>query len=385
MNLDTNKHDLSHDPLANPPGKGGAWWKYVALLVLLFGFLIAIKMLSKGISGFGSEFTEGLLAGVENPFAGLAAGILFTVLVQSSSVTTATIVALVGAGTLTVGAAVPMVMGANIGTTITNTLVSIGHVRRGSEFQRAFAAATVHDFFNLMVVGIMFAIEQGTGFLEKSARSIAETLTIGGGGSYKSPIKAAVSSGEKFIASIFEWCGLDGSGLATAKLVCGIALIFLCLTTITKIMKKVIAHKAERGMNQALKKSAFFAIAIGAAITMAVQSSSITTSLIVPMCGSGILSIEAAFPVMLGANIGTTITAFLASLATGKAGLIIALVHVLFNMIGTIAIMVIPRARQIPIALAEGLAVRAVQNKIWVIAYVFIMFIIIPLLGILIF
>ncbi|MBC8371105.1 MAG: Na/Pi cotransporter family protein [Planctomycetes bacterium] len=385
MNLDTNKHDLSHDPLANPPGKGGAWWKYVALLVLLFGFLIAIKMLSKGISGFGSEFTEGLLAGVENPFAGLAAGILFTVLVQSSSVTTATIVALVGAGTLTVGAAVPMVMGANIGTTITNTLVSIGHVRRGSEFQRAFAAATVHDFFNLMVVGIMFAIEQGTGFLEKSARSIAETLTIGGGGSYKSPIKAAVSSGEKFIASIFEWCGLDGSGLATAKLVCGIALIFLCLTTITKIMKKVIAHKAERAMNQALKKSAFFAIAIGAAITMAVQSSSITTSLIVPMCGSGILSIEAAFPVMLGANIGTTITAFLASLATGKAGLIIALVHVLFNMIGTIAIMVIPRARQIPIALAEGLAVRAVQNKIWVIAYVFIMFIIIPLLGILIF
>jgi len=385
MNLGTHKTDFSHDPLVNPPGKGGAWWKYVALLALLFGFLIAIKMLSKGISGFGSEFTEGLLAGVSNPFAGLAAGILFTVLVQSSSVTTSTIVALVGAGTLTVGAAVPMVMGANIGTTITNTLVSIGHVRRGNEFQRAFAAATVHDFFNLIAVSIMFAIEMATGFLESSAHTIANQLALGGGGSYKSPIKAAVSSGEKLFASIFEWCGLEDGGLATAKVICGIILIFLCLTTITRVMKKVIAHKAERAMNSALKKSAVFAIAIGAVLTMAVQSSSITTSLIVPMCGSGILSIEAAFPVMLGANIGTTITAFLASLATGKAGLVIAIVHVLFNTIGTVGIMVIPRARQIPIALAEGLAVRAVRNKMWVVAYVFIMFIIIPLLGILIF
>ena len=120
MDQSTQSTDFNHDPLVAPPGKGGAWWKYVALFVLLFGFLIAIKMLSKGISGFGEGFTEGLLAGVTNPFAGLAAGVLFTVLVQSSSVTTATIVALVGGGTLNVAVAVPMVMGANIGTTITN-------------------------------------------------------------------------------------------------------------------------------------------------------------------------------------------------------------------------------------------------------------------------
>ena len=385
MDRPTQSTDFNHDPLVAPPGKGGAWWKYVALFVLLFGFLIAIKMLSKGISGFGEGFTEGLLAGVTNPFAGLAAGVLFTVLVQSSSVTTATIVALVGGGTLNVAVAVPMVMGANIGTTITNTLVSIGHVRRGNEFQRAFSAATVHDFFNLIVVAIMFTIEVTTGFLEKSAYTIANSMAIGGGGSYKSPIKAAVSSGEKLFASIFEWCGLEGSGLATAKVIFGIGLIFLCLTMITKIMKKVIAHKAERAMNKALKKSVVFAIAVGAMITMAVQSSSITTSLIVPMCGSGILSLEAAFPVMLGANIGTTITAFLASLATDKNGLVIALVHVIFNTIGIVGILVIPRARQIPIVLAEGLAVRAVRNKIWVIAYVFIMFLVIPLLGILLF
>jgi sodium-dependent phosphate cotransporter len=375
----------AHDPIANPPGKGGAWWRYVSLIILLFGFLVAIKLLSNGIGGFGEGFSQGLLDGVSNPFAGLAAGILFTVLVQSSSVTTATIVAMVGAGTLTVSVAVPMIMGANIGTTITNTLVSIGHVRRGNEFQRAFAAATVHDFFNLMAVGIMFPIEIMTGFLEKSAHAMANALVIGGGGSYKSPIKSAVKGGEKIVSNLFEQIGLQGNGLATAKLVMGLGLIFLSLTMITKIMKKVIAHKAEHAMNAALKKSAFFAIGIGAIITIAVQSSSITTSLIVPMCGSGILSIEAAFPLMLGANIGTTITAFLASLATDRNGLVIALVHVTFNLIATTGVLIIPRARQIPVVLAQGLAIRAVRNKTWVIAYVFVTFIMIPLLGILIF
>lgn len=375
----------AHDPIANPPGKGGAWWRYVSLIILLFGFLVAIKLLSNGIGGFGEGFSQGLLDGVSNPFAGLAAGILFTVLVQSSSVTTATIVAMVGAGTLTVSVAVPMVMGANIGTTITNTLVAIGHVRRGNEFQRAFAAATVHDFFNLMAVGIMFPIEIMTGFLERSAYAMANALAIGGGGSYKSPIKSAVKGGEKFVSNLFEQIGLQGNGLATAKLVMGLGLIFLCLTMITKVMKKVIAHKAEHAMNSALKKNAIFAIGIGAIITVAVQSSSITTSLIVPMCGSGILSIDAAFPLMLGANIGTTITAFLASLATDRNGLVIALVHVTFNLIATTGVLIIPRARQIPVVLAQGLAIRAVRNKTWVIAYVFVTFIMIPLLGILIF
>jgi sodium-dependent phosphate cotransporter len=88
---------------------------------------------------------------------------------------------------------------------------------------------------------------------------------------------------------------------------------------------------------------------------------------------------------MLGANIGTTITAFLASLATDFNGLVIALVHVIFNLIGTASILLIPRARQLPIFLAEGLSTRAVERKSWVAAYVIIMFILLPLFGILIF
>src|SRR5690606_17873309 len=119
-------------------------------MTLLYGFLVGVKALETGINAFGSDVAEGIFDNVTHPVAGLFAGILATVLVQSSSVSTATIVGLVGSGALPLATAVPMVMGANIGTTVTNTLVSLGHVRQGPEFRRAFAGATVHDFFNLL-------------------------------------------------------------------------------------------------------------------------------------------------------------------------------------------------------------------------------------------
>ncbi len=310
---------------------------------------------------------------------------MFTVLVQSSSVTTSTIVALVGAGTLTVEAATPMIMGANIGTTITNTLVSIGHARRGAEFNRAFAAATVHDFFNLIAVAVMLPIEIATGFLSKTARLMASQLSLGGGGSFTSPIKTAVKSGSGAVKDTLTSMGLEGTGHAILMVVLGLGLIFLSLTLITRNMRRVIALRAERALNRTLKKRAVFAIAMGALVTMAVQSSSITTSLMVPMCGSGILTLEAAFPVMLGANIGTTITAFLASLATDVNGLQIALVHMMFNLLGVAAVYPFAILRRVPIRMAQILAVQAVARKVWVLAYVGVVFLLLPILGILLF
>lgn len=373
------------DPLEHQPGKGGTWWRYSLLFGLLYFFLVAIKLLEGGISGFGEEFSQGLLEGVSHPLSGLAAGILFTVLVQSSSVTTSTIVALVGAGTLTVEAATPMIMGANIGTTITNTLVSIGHARRGAEFNRAFAAATVHDFFNLIAVAVMLPIEIATGFLSKTARLMASQLSLGGGGSFTSPIKTAVKSGSGAVKDTLTSMGLEGTGHAILMVVLGLGLIFLSLTLITRNMRRVIALRAERALNRTLKKRAVFAIAMGALVTMAVQSSSITTSLMVPMCGSGILTLEAAFPVMLGANIGTTITAFLASLATDVNGLQIALVHMMFNLLGVAAVYPFAILRRVPIRMAQILAVQAVARKVWVLAYVGVVFLLLPILGILLF
>ena len=171
--------------------------RLILVLFLLYLFLVGVKALESGIKGFGADFTDSLFEGVSNPIAGLFVGILATVLVQSSSVSTATIVGLVGAGTLSVPLAVPMIMGANIGTTVTNTLASLGYLRRSTEFRRAFAGATMHDFFNLMAVAVLLPIELATKFLSKSAEALAGLLgrsTTVGFEAPDSPIKAAVKA-----------------------------------------------------------------------------------------------------------------------------------------------------------------------------------------------
>jgi solute carrier family 34 (sodium-dependent phosphate cotransporter) len=137
----------------------------VLVIGMLYTFLVGVSLLEVGIAGLGAGFQEGLVREIANPLSGLFAGIVLTVLVQSSSVSTATIVGLVGAGTLDVSLAVPMIMGANIGTTVTNTLASLGSIRRKEEFRRALTAATMHDFFNLLAVAVLLPLELLTGLL----------------------------------------------------------------------------------------------------------------------------------------------------------------------------------------------------------------------------
>ena len=249
--------------------------------------------------GGGGDDAE-LFGGVANPFAGLALGVLFTVLVQSSSTTTSTIVAVVGSGALSVEHAVPMILGANIGTTVTNTLVSIGHIGRSREFYRAFAAATVHDFFNLMMVIVVLPLEIATGFLAKSATALTSGLGGVGGGSYKSPLKTSVKACQKWIAARVEDLGLEGSTLGWVMLVLGIGLTFLCLLQITRNMRQVMAGKIENAINKTLEGAALVGVGIGILITAAVQSSSVTTSLLVPMCAAGVMRLRNAFMIMLG-------------------------------------------------------------------------------------
>ncbi|MDG2112784.1 MAG: Na/Pi symporter, partial [Actinomycetota bacterium] len=131
-----------------------ARWRALLVVALIYVFLVGVSSLEAGIKIMGADTQEKLFSAVSNPIAGLSIGVLGTVLVQSSSASTSVIVGLVATQALGVEQAVPMVMGANIGTTVTNTLVSLGHVRQSAEFKRAFAAATVHDFFNLLAVGL---------------------------------------------------------------------------------------------------------------------------------------------------------------------------------------------------------------------------------------
>jgi sodium-dependent phosphate cotransporter len=349
-------------------------------------FLVGVKALEKGISALGSDFVDQVFDSIANPVAGLAAGVLATVLVQSSSVTTATIVGLVGAGVLPVESAVPMVMGANIGTTVTNTLASLGHLRQGPYFQRAFAAATMHDYFNLMSVAILLPLEVAFGLVTKIANRAADRL----GGRLPqvtgdSPVKDAISAPVDGIKDAIEslgWGNVEGPIL----LFLGLSLIFLALWAITRQMKAVMSGRIENAINGILSKGAgAAAMLVGILMTVAVQSSSITTSILVPLVAAGVLTLSNAFPVTLGANLGTTVTALLASVATDSPdALVIALAHVTFNVLGILIFYPFPRVRRIPLILAQRTAEIAVKHKSLVAVYVIGLFIVTPIVVLLI-
>ena len=365
------------------------WARVLFVLGLLYLFLVGIKALETGIKAFGSEFTDNLFASVSNPIAGLFVGTLATVLVQSSSVTTATIVGLVGAGSLPLDLAVPMIMGANIGTTVTNTLASLGFLRRTKEFRLAFAGATMHDFFNLLAVAVMLPLELLTGFLTKLAEWVADVMSDlgwGGFGEPDSPIKSAVKAPVKILEGILEDFGAGDNTFGIVMLVFGLGLIFFALAYVTRNMRLVMAGRIERSINVVLMKGGgISAIVIGIVMTVMVQSSSITTSVLVPMIAAGVVTLRSAFPITLGANIGTTITAMLASLATdSQEGLVIGLVHFFFNTLAVLVLYSIPILRPIPPTIAERLATFAEVRKSVVVVYVVGLFIVVPVIGVLI-
>ncbi len=380
MARDQVQNDASDSASRFPPRSETAI-RIALTLGFLFLFLVGVKSLETGISSFGSDFVDDVFGSVATPLAGLAAGILATVLVQSSSVTTATIVGLVGSGVLSIEVAVPMVMGANIGTTVTNTLASLGHLRQSAYFQRAFAAATVHDYFNILAVAVLLPLEIAFGVITKSAHWLSDR--VGGllpavDGS--SPIKDAVRAPVSWLQDVLEslgWSGAQGAFLLTL----GIGLIFLALWAITRQMKLVMSGRIENAINAILSKGAgISAMLLGMIMTMAVQSSSITTSILVPLVAAGVLTLGNAFPVTLGANVGTTITALLASVAAASPdALTIALAHVAFNIFGILIFYPVPQMRRIPLFLAERTAEIAVQHRSLVAAYLLGLFVIVPL------
>ena len=174
-------------------------WGYIFLGItmvffFLYFFLVGLSLLGTAAKVMGGCTAGALFGDDTNPVAGLMVGILCTVLVQSSSSTTSIIVSLVGAGSVTVKSGIFMVMGANIGTSVTNTIVAMGHLGDGDELERAFAGATVHDMFNFLSVGILFPVELITTFLfALSSASVPDGDRDGQGDKWEGPVKKLVS------------------------------------------------------------------------------------------------------------------------------------------------------------------------------------------------
>jgi sodium-dependent phosphate cotransporter len=249
---------------------------------------------------------------------------------------------------------------------------------RKDEFYRAFSVATVHDFFNLMAVALLLPLEMATGYLQKTATWLASSLTGLGGVDYDSPIKGVLKAALKPInAGLHVVSDSEKVQAALLILVSGL-LIYFALLFLVRVMRGAMNSRVETIVSRGLYRSPLVAILVGIIVTVMVQSSSITTSLLVPLAGAGLLSLEQAFPITIGANIGTTVTAFLAALAvTGPnaiAGITIALVHLLFNVTASSLIYPVRRVRAIPLGAARRLAGIAVKSKSLAIAFVFTLF-----------
>lgn len=331
-------------------------------------------MLGASFKLFGSGFAEAIFQATSNPVVALFIGILATSIIQSSSTTTSIVVGLVASGVLTFESAIPMVMGANVGTSITNTIVSVGHIQRGAEFRRAFAGAILHDLFNVCTVIVLLPIEISFKIIEKSARYMESVFSGFGGMEFGSPLGAATKPVAKWILHATGDNGWIGVILA-------LLILFVALRYIVKILRSLVLSRVERFFQRYIFRTPALGFLLGIAITVMVQSSSITTSIVIPLLGAGVIHMTQVFPYLLGANVGTTITAFLASFVTGNPNAVaVAFAHLMFNIYG---IAIFWPLKRIPIYMAQKMGEWSERTKLVPIAYILGVFFILP--GLIIF
>ncbi|MCD6229626.1 MAG: Na/Pi symporter [Candidatus Diapherotrites archaeon] len=349
-------------------------FRLILLAAVLFLFLLSIKLMTGSFKLLGTDFAQQLISFTTNPIAGLFIGILATSIIQSSSVTSSILVGLTASGALTITGAIPILMGANIGTGITGIIVSLGHITRKEEFKKAFEVATVHDLFNIMIVIVLLPLEIYFHVLEKSALLLTQFLLGSNMNiSFSSPLNYFTDPTTHFIQNLL-------SNNPVIIFVLSLAMLFFSLKCFIKLIKPLAKSEFNHLLNKHVFRTPMRSFFTGLFLTALIQSSSVCVSLIVPLAGVGILTIESIFPYILGANIGTTFTALMAAMVTGSpAGVTLALAHVLLNTFGSVMIYPI---RKIPIGLSKSLAHLSFRSRIYPVSFVIFAFFILPLIVI---
>lgn len=363
--------------------------KVLKFIFVLFVFLLALKLMGTTFKEF-EGVSEQILNSTKSPIIGLFIGMLATAIVQSSSSTTTIIVTMAAATRLEMEFFVPMILGANIGTSVTSSLVAFGHIGKKKEYRRAVAAATVHDFFNIILVMIILPLELLFKVLSKPAVFLANKIPFsessGDIGDFN-PLEHIIKPVIKQITNFFD-SSLIGDYYAWSWLIISLTLLFFALKGLSSIFKsKIESDITSKEKQQDIFKSNFSSLGWGFGLTALVQSSSITSSLIVPFVAAKKITLQKAFPFLMGANLGTTTTALLAATLAasntpieGKiAGLSIALVHFFFNLFGVLIFFPNKYIRNIPIKLAKKLGEYSYNNRMIGPAYVAITFFLIPL------
>jgi sodium-dependent phosphate cotransporter len=446
--------------LGDKPAPVRYFCNFLCICALLYLFLIGLDLMGNAFKAMSGKGVGNMLGSIDNPIAGVAIGIIVTVLLQSSSTSTSIVVTMVGADIITVTNAIPIIMGANIGTSVTAAIVSHGHMGNLEEFHRGFAGANVHSAFNLLTVIILLplelisaAISGSNGILGSIAESLGDLLVGASADTFKSPVKILVGpltkefikidkdliktlakgclscnathvepmfckaekkdkeTGDKikFCLTGEDWTQKyeeDGriikSGFAKdlgdeggAVLILVLSLVFLCIALyyIVKLLHYLVlsSGRAEgdgdqetkfvRITRKVLRANGCVSILFGMVMTIAVQSSSIVTATLTPVVALGIISVEDMLPLTLGANIGTTCTAFLAAIVTEKKNAImISLAHLFFNIFGIAIFYPAPFMRRIPIKIAYRVGDHVLKHKWFGPFYICLVFIVVPLL-----
>jgi sodium-dependent phosphate cotransporter len=342
---------------------------WLAIPFLIYLFFLSISLLGVSLKMLGGGLLTDLLSLTSSPFVGLFVGILATSIVQSSSSVTSLTVGLVAAGGLSVAQAVPIIMGSNMGTSVTNALVAAVQINKPEEFRRAFAAAVVDDFFEICCIATLLPLQVAFNVLGASAAFLSNQFAQIGGLHTFDPLNAVIDPVVKLLVDLaFE--------SALVLLILSLALLFLSLSYLVRALKHCLVGRIERFFDKVLFKTAGRAMALGFASTALLQSSSMTTSLAVPLAGAGFVTLQQVFPYALGANVGTTLTAIFAALITGQeAAMTVAFAHLLYNVVGIVLVWPV---RRIPLGLAELLAKHALRSRLVPLGYVVLVFFAIP-------
>lgn len=338
-------------------------------------FLFALDLMGSSFEHLSKDSLKSIINAASNPFIGLFIGLLVTALIQSSSTTTTMVVTAVAAGSITLHNAVPIIMGANVGTTITSTLIALGYIGKKSEFEKAISAGVLHDFFNISIIFLLFPLEYKYNLLTNSAEYFVELLNINVIDSAATTVKFKLFD---FNSLVQAFDSLMPSSLI--NLLLSFVLLFLSIKIISKIIYYFIIGKTEDRLQKYVFNDNLQSFGWGALATGLVQSSSITTSLIVPLVATGKASLKKVMPFILGANIGTTVTAFIAVIYQSQTAISIAIAHLLFNVIGVAFYMSSPVLRHFLVWSASKFGLVAEKYKFTIFIYILLVFFVIPFL-----
>ncbi len=350
--------------------------KAIFVALILFVFIISIDLMVISLEHLGKETIKSLIEITSNPFIGLFIGLLITSIVQSSSTTTSVIVAMVASGSMEIRDAIPVVMGANIGTTITSDLVSLSFISRKNEFRKAITTATSHDFFNILTAAILFPLQYLYNIIGILSEELTQLFTW---------VDPRINQNIEQASIPVELVNIPLSNLfydlidnPYITLVLSVFFVFASIKMLSKIIYALLIGPTRHKFEDFIFNKKLKSFSWGMLLTASIQSSSVTTSLLVPVVSIGRIKIKDAFHFILGANIGTTVTAFIAAIFKNEAAISIAIAHLLFNLIGVAIFLPFNPIRNIPIYMANKLGVITQRFRIVGFLYIIITFFLIP-------